>query len=55
MKEKARLMGGAEQRLWHLRPAEPVNHSTGLCWPTPDLQVIMDGLGGEIKKLQMDS
>lgn len=55
MEEEACLMGGAEQRFWHLRPTEPVNHGTGLCCPTSDLQIVMDSLGGEVKKLQVDS
>lgn len=55
MEEKARLMGGAEQRLGYLRPAKPVDDGTGLRWPAPDLQIVMNGLGGEVKELQVDS
>lgn len=54
MEEEACLMSCAEQGLWHLWPTEPVNHHTGLSRTTPDLQIVMDGLGREVQKLQVD-
>lgn len=54
MEEECGLMGGAEQRAWHHWAAEPINHRSHFQAPTPHLQVVVDGLCGEVQKLQVD-
>lgn len=55
VEEEAGLVGGAEERLGHQRPAEAVDDRAGLQRAAADLQVVVDGLGGEVEELQVDT
>lgn len=55
MEEEAGLVGGAEEGLGHLGAAEPVDHRARLQGAAADLQVVVDGLRGEVQELQVDS
>lgn len=51
VEEEAGLVGGAKERLRDDRTAEPVNHWATVWGATPNLQVIMNRLGGEVQEL----
>lgn len=55
VEEEARLVGGAEHGLGHLRAAEAVDHRARLQVAAADLQVVVDGLRGEVEELQVDA
>lgn len=55
VEEERGLVGGAEERLGDQRPTEAVDDRAGLQGAAADLQVVVDGLGGEVEELQVDS
>lgn len=55
VEEEGGLVGGAEERLGDERPAEAVDDRAGLQRAAADLQVVVDGLGGEVEELQLDT
>lgn len=55
MEEETGLVGSAEERLGDERPAEAVDDRAGLHRAAADLQVVVDGLGGEVEELQVDT
>lgn len=55
VEEETGLVGGAEERLGDERPAEAVDDRAGLQRAAADLQVVVDGLGGEVEELQVDA
>lgn len=54
VEEESGLVGGAEERIGYQRATEPINHCSCLQGPTAHLQIVMNGLCGEVQKLQMD-
>lgn len=54
VEDEARLVGGAEKRLGNDGAAEPVHHGAWIWTPTPNLQIVVYGLGGEIQELQVN-
>lgn len=54
VEEESGLMGSAEERVWHHRTTEPINHCSCLQAPTAYFQIVMNRLCGEVQKLQMD-
>lgn len=55
VEEETGLVGSAEERLGDERPAEAVDDRAGLHRAAADLQVVVDGLGGEVEELQVDT
>lgn len=55
VEEERGLVGGAEERLGDQRPTEAVDDRAGLQRAAADLQVVVDGLGGEVEELQVDT
>lgn len=55
VKEESGLMRGAEKRVGHHRATEPVDHCSCVQTPAANLQVVMNGLCGEVQELQMDT
>lgn len=55
MEKEAGLVRGAEQLLGDGRTAVSVDDGARLQSSTADLQIIVDGFGGEVQKLDVDS
>lgn len=55
MEEEGGLVGGAKERLGHQRTTEAVDDRAGLQRAAADLQIVVDGLGGEVEELQVDT
>lgn len=55
VEEETGLVGRAEERLGDQRPTEAVDDRARLQRAAADLQVVVDGLGGEVEELQVDT
>lgn len=55
VEEQSGLMCGTEERVWHHRATEAINHCSCLQAPTAHLQIVMNRLCGEVQKLQVDA